>query len=92
MLKTGQRLVPTKGIAGPTPAMRMRKTRTGFKVRLRIHLARLVVLMTAVILQVAQRMYRSGLLGLAGIENVVRFSGKLRRFGWRLLDSKSGSF
>jgi hypothetical protein len=91
MLKIGQRLVLTKGVVLPTPAVRIRKARTGFKGRQRIHLARLVVLMTAVILRVAQRMYRSGLLGLAGIENVVRFSGKLRRFGWRLLGSKSGS-
>jgi hypothetical protein len=65
--------------------------RKGFTVRQRIHLARFVVLMAAIMLRVAQRMYRSGLLGLAGIENVVRLSGKLRHFGRRLLDSKSGS-
>lgn len=59
--------------------------------RLRIYAAGAVVLITHIMLRLAQRFYRARLLGLAGIENVIHLSRKLRRFGRRLLKSKHSS-
>lgn len=71
--------------------MRVPKERMAPQVRLRIYVAAVVVLIAEIILRLVQRLYRAGLLGLAGIENAVHLSRKLRRFGWRLLRPKRSS-
>jgi hypothetical protein len=68
--------------------MRTRKARMAPQVRLRIYVAAVVVLIADIMLRLAQHLYLAGFLGLAGIENAVHLSRKLRRFGWRLLRSK----
>ena len=71
--------------------MRTRKARIAPRIPLRIHVVAVVVLIADIMLRLAQRLYRAGFLGLAGIENAVHLSRKLRRFGWRLLRSKRSS-